>query len=125
MFNGTDRFGFDMDIDDLVRNVNFDMSGFSVSSPAWSITHILQILELYLKYKKHASSVKLHMDCKNVKTQQNLHTLVQYWTHLFPTLDELLSAGHKLTLETALSQDLETKREELTFDGWMQKFPLH
>jgi hypothetical protein len=94
MLSGTDRFGFDMDVDDLVRNVNFDMPGFSVSLPARSTTHVLRILELYLKYNKHASSVKLHMGCKNVKTQQNLHSLVQYWTHLFPTLDKLISAGH-------------------------------
>jgi hypothetical protein len=125
MLSGTDRFGFDMDVDDLVRNVNFDMPGFSVSSPAWSTTHVLRILELYLKYNKHASSVKLHMDCKNVKTQQNLHSLVQYWTHLFPTLDKLISAGHEVTLQTALSRDLEIKREELTFDEWMRKFPIH
>jgi hypothetical protein len=124
MLSRTDRFGLDMDVDGLVRNTNFDMPGFSVSSPAWSTTHVSRILRLYLKYKKHASNVKLHMDCKNLKTQQNIHNLVQYWAHLFPTLDKLISAGHKLSLQTAPGHEFEIKREELTFDYWMQKFPL-
>jgi hypothetical protein len=122
-----DYWGFGFDVDSLVTHMELYARARSRTAYVENVKNQARVLRYYVENKKTAAILTIRMDYFDDPLdrdyKKNVFPFIRAWVdHCFATLDELLSAGHKVFFQIAPGHKFQIKSKELTVECWMEKF---